>query len=164
MSEFSFTEANLKQAQKIIGRYPANKEKSAIMPLLYLAQKQNNNWVSKEVMNYIAKFLNIEPMQVYEVATFYTMYNKQPVGKYLIQICRTTPCWLCGCDDILRACTDILGIKVGETTVDKKFTIIEVECIGACTGGPAIQINDHFYEKLNYIKMKKLLEELMSEN
>lgn len=158
--EFYFNSENLQKAQTIIARYPSSKEKSAIMPLLYLAQKQNDNWIPRSAMDYIANMLAIPPMHVYEVASFYTMYNKKPVGKYLIQICRTTPCWLCNSDEVTQACKNELGIELGETTEDKLFTLVEVECLGACVNAPVIQINDDYHEKLDEAKVVAVIRQL----
>jgi NADH-quinone oxidoreductase subunit E len=159
-TKFVFSDENIKKAQEIIKKYPEGKQRSAIMPLLYLAQEQNNNWISIAVMDYIAEMLSIPTMYVYEVANFYTMYNKKPVGKYLIQLCRTTPCWLCGSDKILEKCRAILGIDIGETTDDKMFSLMEVECIGACKAAPAIQINDNYYENMKPEKMLEIIKSL----
>ena len=158
--EFSFTDDNLRQAGAIIARYPAGKERSAIMPLLYLAQRQNDNWIPRSAMNYIANMISMQPMHVYEVASFYTMYNKKPVGKYLIQICRTTPCWLCNSDGVTNACKKELGIDIGETTGDGLFTLVEVECLGACVDAPIIQINDDYYDKLTEEGITEILKGL----
>lgn len=130
------------------------------MPLLYLVQEQNNNWIPIAAMDHIAEILNIPKMYVYEVANFYTMYNKKPVGTYVIQVCRTTPCWLSGSDDITNICKKELGIDIGETTKDNKFTLVEVECLGACTVAPMCQINDQYYENLNPEKIIKIIREL----
>lgn len=157
---FTFTSDNLKAAEKILAKYPPNQKRSAVMPLLDLAQRQHDNWIPIAAMNYIADILEISPMQVYEVANFYTMYNKQPVGKNLMQICRTTPCWLRGSSDITEACKDMLSIEVGETTLDGQFTLVEVECLGACINAPVIQINDDYYEDLDKESLKKIIEEL----
>ncbi len=157
---FEFTKENLKLAYKAIEKYPKNQQRSAIMPLLYLVQKQHNNWIPKAAMDYIAELIDIPAMQVYEVANFYTMYNKQPVGKNLIQICRTTPCWLRGSDEITQACKNKLKIDLGETTKDGKFTLVEVECLGACVNAPMVQINDDYYEDLSPEIMEKILEDL----
>ncbi|MBA8667181.1 NADH-quinone oxidoreductase subunit NuoE [Holosporaceae bacterium 'Namur'] len=157
---FEFTKENLKLANKIADKYPKNQQRSAIMPLLYLVQKQHNNWIPKVAMDYIASLLDIPAMQVYEVASFYTMYNKQPVGKHLVQICKTTPCWLRGSDEITEACKTKLGIDIGETTKDGKFTLVEVECLGACVNAPMVQINDDYYEDLTPELMTKVLNEL----
>lgn len=155
---FVFTTENLKKAKEIIAKYP--RKQSAVMPLLWLVQEQNENWISKAAMDYVAEMLDMPSMHVYEVATFYTMYNKKPVGKYLIQICRTTPCWLCGSDKVTQVCKDMLGIDIGETTVDNKFTLMEVECLGACVDGPVVQINDDYYCNLDENKVKSIIEQL----
>ncbi len=157
---FEFTKENLAKAKKIIAKYPKGKQASAVLPLLDLAQRQNDNWVPEAAMRCIAEMLDMAYIRVYEVATFYTMFNLAPVGKNFIQICRTTPCWLRGSDDVTKVCKDELGIGVGESTEDGNFTIVEVECLGACVNAPMIQINDHFYEDLNPENMKKLLSDL----
>ncbi len=158
MAIFKFTKENLQKADEILSKYP-NKQ-AAIMPLLWLAQDQNNNWISKEVMDYIAKFLSIPPIRVYEIVTFYTMYNKEPVGKHLIQVCRTTPCWLMGSDKVLSACKKKLNINVGQTTRDSKFTLVEVECLGACVDAPVIQINKETHEKMTEDSVIQLIDSL----
>ena len=157
---FSFSEKNMLRVHEIIKKYPHGKQRSAIMPLLYLVQEQNNNWIPIAAMDHIAEILNIPKMYVYEVANFYTMYNKKPVGTYVIQVCRTTPCWLSGSDDITNTCKKELGIDIGETTKDNKFTLVEVECLGACTVAPMCQINDQYYENLNPEKIIKIIREL----
>jgi NADH-quinone oxidoreductase subunit E len=157
---FEFTKDNLELAKKIIAKYPKGQQRSAVMPLLDLAQRQHYNWIPKAAMDYIASLLDITPMQVYEVASFYTMYNKQPVGKYLVQICRTTPCWLSGSDEITDACKKKLNIDIGETTQDGKFTLIEVECLGACVNAPIVQINDDYYEDLSPKSINHILDDL----
>jgi NADH-quinone oxidoreductase subunit E len=139
--KFEFSKDNLSKAKQIIAKYPEGK-------LLDLAQRQHNNWLPRVAMDYIADLLEMPRMKVYEVATFYSMYNKQPVGKYLIQVCRTTPCWLSGSDNITQTCREKLGIAAGETTPDGKFTLVEVECLGACANAPVVQINDDYYEDL----------------
>ena len=164
MSEqFSFSTANMIKVHEIIKKYPEGKEKSAIMPLLYLVQEQNDNWIPRSAMDHIAEILGVPKMNVYEVANFYTMYNKEPVGKYLIGVCRTTPCWLCGSDEITKACKDELGIDIGETTEDKKFTLVEVECLGACTVAPMCHINDQYYENLDRDKIIEIIRQLKDE-
>ena len=144
---FAWTEENLKEANVIVSHYPENYKKAAVIPLLHLAQKQNDNFLSISAMNYVAEFLEMPPMRVYEVATFYTMYNRTPVGKHFIQVCTTTPCMLggCGAESVLNALQERLGIHPGETTSDGKFTMIEVECLGACANAPMVQINDDYY-------------------
>jgi NADH-quinone oxidoreductase E subunit len=159
-ASFEFTKENFEAAKKIIAKYPATKQQSAVMPLLDLAQRQHDNWIPTAAMDYIATMLDMPFIKVYEVASFYTMYNKQPVGKNLIQVCRTTPCWLRGSDEVTQACKDRLGINVGETTEDNKFTIVEVECLGACVNAPMVQINDDYYEDLNAKSMTDIIDEL----
>ena len=158
--KFEFNKENLVQAQHIIGKYPKGKQASAVMPLLDLAQRQHHNWIPLAAMDYIADMLEMPAIRVYEVASFYTMFNKQPVGQNLIQICRTTPCWLRGSDEITKACKDRLGIGIGETTKDNKFTLVEVECLGACVNAPMVQINDDYYEDLNSESMLTLIDKL----
>jgi NADH-quinone oxidoreductase subunit E len=160
--EFSFTSENLKKAQEFIKMYPKGREGSAVMPLLYLVQEQYG-WVSEPAMRYVADMLNIPHIRVYEVANFYTMYNLKPVGKYLIQICRTTPCWLCNSEEILSTFKKKLGIEVGETTKDNLFTLKEVECLGACVNAPVVQINNDFYENLTPEKVEDIVAALSNE-
>ncbi|MDJ1257316.1 MAG: NADH-quinone oxidoreductase subunit NuoE [Candidatus Midichloria sp.] len=159
-TSFEFTKQNMKKVEEILKKYPNQNKRSAVMPLLHLAQEQNNNWVPKAAMDYIAKLLDLTPMQVYEVANFYTMYNKQPVGDNLIQVCRTTPCWLSGSNKITEICKKKLGIDIGETTNDKQFTLVEVECLGACVNAPVVQINNDYYEDLSPEKMDAVLESI----
>jgi NADH dehydrogenase (ubiquinone) flavoprotein 2 len=143
---FDFNDDNKKRITEILKKYPEQYKKGAIMPLLDLGQRQNG-FTSISVMNEVARLLEVPPMRVYEVATFYTMYNRQPVGKYFLQVCTTTPCQLggCGSTKILNAVKDNLGIQVGETTKDGKFTLVEVECAGACVNAPVMAINDDYY-------------------
>jgi len=161
-AKFEFSKENLEKAKQIVAKYPKGKQQSAVMPLLDLAQRQHNNWLPRVAMDYVAEFLEMPAMRVYEVATFYSMYNKQPVGEHLIQICRTTPCWLRGSDDITQACKKKLGIKVGETTADEQFTLVEVECLGACANAPMVQINDYYYEDLTPDSLCEIIDELAS--
>ena len=131
-----------------------------MLPLLDLAQRQHDNWLPKAAMSEVAKILSLPMIKVLEVATFYTMYNLYPVGKNLVQICTTTPCWLRGSEDIVSICKDKLGINFGATTKDNRFTLLEVECLGACSNAPMAQINDDFYEDLTKESMKKIIEDL----
>jgi len=156
---FAFTEANIAEAKKHIAKYPQGRQASAVMPLLWLAQYQEG-WVSRAAMDVVAGMLDMAPIRVYEVATFYTMYNLRPVGKHLVQICRTTPCWLRGSDALTEHCKKKLGIGLKETTADGKFTIMEVECLGACVNAPMVQINDDFYEDLTPETLGKVLDDL----
>ncbi|PPR20775.1 MAG: NADH-quinone oxidoreductase chain 2 [Alphaproteobacteria bacterium MarineAlpha10_Bin2] len=155
--KFEFSPENLARANAHMAKYPENRQASAVLPLLDLAQRQNGGWVSREAMAYIAGLLDMAEIRVYEVATFYTMLNLNPVGKYLVQLCRTTPCWLCGSDDLRNACKDELGIGVGDTTDDGMFTLVEVECLGACVNAPMVQINDDFYEDLSARRLKEII-------
>lgn len=157
---FAFTPENIKQAEVLIARYPAGRQASAVMPLLTLAQKQNDNWIPRAAMDLIAEMLGMAPMRVYEVASFYTMYNLAPVGKHFVELCTTTPCWLRGSAEVVKACENHLGIKIGETTADGQFTIKEAECLGACVNAPMAQIGDHFYEDLTPENVVKLLDDL----
>jgi NADH-quinone oxidoreductase subunit E len=159
-ADFTFTTENLKQAEKIIARYPKGRQASAVMPLLTLAQKQNANWLPRAAMDAIAGMLGMPPMRVYEVATFYTMYNLEPVGKHLVEICTTTPCWLRGSNEVVNACEKSLGIHMGETTPDGQFTLKKAECLGACVNAPMAQINDQFFEDLTPDNVVKLLDAL----
>ena len=138
---FTFTKENLAKAQEFIKKYPEGRQASAVMPLLHLAQKQNDNWLPRAAMDVVAQMLGMPKVRVYEVATFYTMYNLQPVGTHHVQICTTTPCWLRGSGGIVAAAENHLGIKLGETTKDGKFTLCEVECLGACVNAPMVQID-----------------------
>ncbi|KAJ3742106.1 thioredoxin-like [2Fe-2S] ferredoxin-domain-containing protein [Lentinula detonsa] len=155
---FEFDAANMKRAEEIIKRYPPQYKKAAVIPLLDLGQRQNKGWTSISVMNYVAKLLEMPPMRVYEVATFYTMFNREPIGENFVQVCTTTPCALRGSGEILKAvCNELGGIKPGETTKDGKFTVIEVECQGACSNAPMMVIGDDFYEDLTPDSTKSIL-------
>jgi NADH-quinone oxidoreductase E subunit len=158
---FEFTKANHKLARESIDRYPAGRQASAVIDLLYLAQEQNDNWLPKCALDYVADYLEMPRIRVYEVASFYTMFNLAPVGKYHLQVCGTTPCWLRGSDEIFATCEKKLGIKKGETTSDGMFTLAEVECLGACANAPMMQVNNKdFYEDLTPENFEKLLDDL----
>lgn len=157
---FKFSEENQKTVNQILAKYPSDRKKSAVMPLLDLAQRQNDNWVSKDVIACVAEILEMPEIKVYEVASFYTMYNLKPVGKYLLQFCKTTPCMLRGIDKIIKDCKEKLGIEMDETTLDGVFTLKEVECLGACVNAPVVQINDDFAEDLSSENFLKILEDL----
>ncbi len=147
-SEFKFSKENLKNIEEILKKYPKAKKKSAVMPLLDLAQRQHQNWIPEIAMKEIGLILDMPAIKVFEVATFYSMYNLAPVGENFIQCCTTTPCWLRGSSDIVDFTKKHLGIDVGETTKDGKFTLVEVECLGACVNAPMVQINDDYFEDL----------------
>ncbi len=163
--DFAWTAENAAQAEKIIARYPAGRQQSAVMPLLDLAQRQvgaqsnTQGWLPIPVMEYIGRQLDMPYMRVYEVATFYTMYNLAPVGRFHVQVCGTTPCMLRGSDDVLAACK-AKGLYKGGTTADGLFTLTEVECLGACANAPMVQINDDNYEDLTFDTMTAILDDL----
>jgi NADH-quinone oxidoreductase E subunit len=157
---FAFTLENLKKAEAIIAKYPPGRQASAVLPLLDLCQRQSGNWLPRAAMDYVAGLLDMAPIRVYEVATFYTMFNLAPVGKYFLQICTTTPCWLRGSDEVVAACRSKLGIDMGQTTADRLFSMREVECLGACVNAPVIQVNDDFYEDLDAETTARLLDAL----
>lgn len=168
---FKFTAAHMKKVKELIALYPKGRQQSAVMPLLDLAQRQvgkegakaspvYGGWIPRAAMDAIAELLDMHPVKVYEVASFYSMYNTAPVGKYLIQACTTTPCWLCNSDAVVGACKSKLGIGLGETTKDGKFTLMEVECLGACVNAPMVQINDDFYEDLTGDSMGEIIDML----
>ncbi len=154
---FAFSEANRAEVERILAKYPPDRKRSAILPLLHLAQKQNGGWVSRQVVEHIAELLEVPKIQALEVATFYTMFNLKPIGRYHVQVCGTTPCWLRGSDEVFRACRD-MGLEKGKTTEDGLFHLSEVECLGACVNAPVVQINDDYYEDLDYARMKAILE------
>ena len=158
-ANFAFSAEHRAEVDRIIAKYPKGRQASAVLPLLYLAQRQEG-WVPRAAMDVIAGILDMAPIRVYEVATFYTMFNLQPVGKYHIQVCRTTPCWLRGADQMSETCKKKLGIGLKETTKDGKFSLVEVECLGGCVNAPVVQINDDFYEDLDPKKLEWLLDEL----
>lgn len=164
VESFEFTAENLETAKKIIAKYPEGRQQSAVMPLLDLAQRQHDNWLPMASIEYIASFLGMAKIRVLEVATFYTMYNLAPVGKYHLQLCMTTPCWLRGADDMYAACKKKLGIDFGETTADGKFSMMQVECLGACVNAPVIQVNDDFYEDLDGPSTEALLDKLSKDD
>ena len=161
MSEvFEFTAENLAQASEFISRYPEGRQRSAVMPLLDLAQRQNGGWLPEGAVEAIAGMLAMAPIRVLEVATFYSMYKLEPVGRHQINVCTTTPCWLRGSDEVVRACRKALGVGLGETTADGEFTLGEVECLGACVNAPMAQIGDDYYEDLDAASITRIIEAL----
>lgn len=158
--KFVFDASNKKLADEFVAKYPSGRQASAVIPLLDLAQRQSGGWLPTEAMDYVAEFLDMPAIRVYEVATFYSMFNLKPVGTNFLQICRTTPCWLRGSDKLTKLCKDKFGIKKGETSSDGKFTLVEVECLGACVNAPVVQINDDFYEDLTIENFEKILDDL----
>ena len=155
--KFEWTEDNIIKIKKIISKYPKGRKQSAVIPILDLAQRQNQGWLSKKIIENVAETLNMSFIRVMEIASFYSMFNLQPIGKNLIQICRTTPCWLRGSNKLLKVAKDFTGCQLGETSNDKLFTLVEVECLGACCNAPMVQINDDYYEDLNEQNFKELL-------
>ena len=159
-TNFEFTPENLEQAKAHIAKYPAGRQQSAVLPLLDLAQRQMGGWLPRAAMHTVAEMLGMARIRVYEVATFYTMFNLRPVGRYLLQACTTTPCWLRGSDAVVGVCEEKLGIGIGGTTADGLFTLIEVECLGACVNAPILQVNDDFYEDLDGASTEALIDAL----
>ncbi|KAJ3337072.1 hypothetical protein HDU93_001695 [Gonapodya sp. JEL0774] len=157
---FTWTKENAEHAAAIVQKYPPQYKKGAAIPILHLAQRQNNGFCSISVMNFVAQYLEMPPMRVYEVATFYTMFNKEPIGKYFLQLCTTSPCLVCGADKVLDSIKEHLKIDVGETTPDGLFTLVEVECAAACTNAPVLAINEDYYEDLTPEITVKILDEL----
>lgn len=155
---FAFTAENQARVADILKRYPADRQDSAVLPLLDLAQRQHDNWLPVAAMDHVAEVLGMAKIRVYEVASFYTMLNKTPVARHFVQICRTTPCWLTGSDEVTRAIKDATGVAPGETKGD--FTVVEVECLGACCNAPMVQVNDDYYEDLDYDRTLALFEAL----
>ena len=159
--DFKFSDENMKKIDAIIRKYPMGFQQSAVMPLLDLAQRQHDNWIPEPAIEEIGRILDMPAIRVYEVATFYTMYNLAPVGKYHLQLCSSTPCMLCGAGDLLKTCKSKLGIDHGETTKDGNFTLSEVECLGACVNAPMIQINDDYFEDLDKEKTLEILDKIL---
>ncbi len=159
--KFEFSSSSLKEAKTIIAKYPEGKQQSAVMALLYIAQRQNDNWIPLAAMKYIAKFLDMPYIKVYEVATFYSMYHISPVGKYFIQVCTTTPCMIRGANKLVEACKEKISENESELSKDKTCSWMEVECLGACVNAPMMQINDNYYEDLDKEKTLKILESLL---
>ena len=154
-----FSDTSIEEVQRIIGFYPEGKHKSAVIPVLHLAQQEFGGWLSAETMDYVASLLQLEPIEVYEVATFYSMYNLKPVGKYLFEVCHTGPCMLNGSDEIIKYIYDKLGIKPGETTSDGMFTLKTVECLAACGYAPMMQLGKNYREYLTKEKVDGIIEE-----
>ena len=159
--KFEFTSENLEKVKKIIKKYPNGKQQSAVMPLLYLAQKQNDNWIPLIAMKYIGKLLEMPYIKVYEVATFYTMYNLSPVGHHFIQVCTTTPCMIRGAYKLVEACKEKISLNENELSKNKTCSWIEVECLGACVNAPMMQINNDYYEDLDKEKTLKIIDQIL---
>ena len=158
---FEWSEENFYKVKTIIDKYPRGKQQSAVIPVLDLAQRQNKGWLTKNIIEKVAETLSMSFIRVMEVASFYSMFNLKPVGKNFIQICRTTPCWLRGSNKLLEVAKNVTGCNLGEISKDSKFTLVEVECLGACCNAPMIQINDDYYEDLTEENFKNLLLKLI---
>ena len=154
---FEFNEKSMEAANKIVSNYPDGRQQSAVMALLYIAQRQHDNWIPLKAMKYIAKFLDMPYIKVYEVATFYSMYNLSPVGKYFFQVCTTTPCMLRGAYDLVKVCKKKISEKENELSEDGKISWMEVECLGACVNAPMMQVNEDYYEDLNDKKLEEII-------
>lgn len=159
-AKFEFTAENKKAADKHIAKYPENRHFSAVMPLLDIAQRQNGGWLSTECIEYVGEYLNMPYIRVQEVATFYEQFHTEKVGENVVWVCRTTPCWLRGSDNILDACKKHMNVEVGETTSDGKFTLKEMECLGACVNAPILWVNDDYYEDVTPEDTTKILKQL----
>ena len=161
-NEFKFSIENFKKIEDILKKYPEKNKKSAVMPLLYLAQKQNQNWIPLAAIKFIAKYLSMPYISVYEIATFYTMYNLAPVGKHFVQVCTTTPCLIRGADKIVKICKEKISPNESEVSKESSCSWIEVECLGACVSAPMIQVNDNYYEDLDEKSTRKILDSLIN--
>lgn len=156
----AFSAATLEKVHGLIARYPGGQQKSALLPLLHIAQEELGGHLTPGIMDYVASLLQIQPIEVYEVATFYSMFNLDKVGEYVIEVCRTGPCSIAGGEEVREKLQELLGVKPGETTPDGLFTLKEVECLGACGNGPAMQVNTNFYEHLTVKKIEQIIEDL----
>ncbi len=155
---FAFAEEHRAEIDRILAKYPEARKQSAVMPLLHLAQMQHGGWLPRAALDHVADFLSMPRIKVYEVASFYDMYNTEPTGRIQVRVCTTTPCWLCGSDDIVRAAKDTLGLDIGESSEDGRFFLREFECLGACCNAPMMWIDDDYYEDLDYDKTVAILE------
>jgi NADH-quinone oxidoreductase subunit E len=158
-----FNDEAMQTVQKIIKRYPEGKHKSALLPILHIAQAEFGGWLSPETMDYVGSVLNIKPIEVYEVASFYSMFNLKPVGKCLLEVCRTSSCWVRGAEDVVNYLEKKLGVKEGETTADGMFTIKTVECLGSCGSAPMLQCGASYHENLTFDKIDKLVDDYRSQ-
>jgi NADH-quinone oxidoreductase subunit E len=164
MALFTFTPENLKKVEACLAKYPADRQTSAVLPILDLAQRQCGGWLPKDALEEVANILHMPFIRVHEVASFYSMFNLKPVGKLHVQVCGTTPCWLKGAEEIKSTCEGHLGIQTGQTTPDGVFTLSEVECLGACINAPVVQIQDDYYENLTQETIVETLKKLRDEN
>ena len=160
---FVFNEKSMQAAKKIISNYPDGRQQSAVMAILYIAQRQNDNWIPLQAMKYIAKFLEMPYIKVYEVATFYSMYNLSPVGKYFVQVCTTSPCLIRGADKLVKICKEKISEKENKVTEDGRCSWTEVECLGACVSAPMMQVNNDYYEDLDEKNTVKIIDSFMND-
>ena len=160
VERFSFSTEGEKRIAELVAQYPAGRQASAVIAVLDLAQRECGGWLPRAAMDEVARVLDMAPIRVYEVATFYTMFSLRPRGKHLLQVCTTTPCWLRGSDAVMKACREVTGVAPGEVSADGLFTTVEVECLGACVNAPVIQINDDFFEDLDEASTRRVLEAL----
>ena len=156
----AFSDATMEKVRSLIRRYPEGRQKSALLPVLHIAQEELGGYLSVDVMDYVASLLNLNPMEVYEVATFYSMFYLENMGTYVLEVCHTGPCAICGGEEVLQHIKDYLHIETGETTPDGMFTLKEVECLGACGSGPSMQVNTEFYEHMTPKQVEKVIEDL----
>jgi NADH-quinone oxidoreductase subunit E len=156
--QIKFSDDSLALINRLVSRYPQGKHKSALIPVLHIAQTENDGWLSPAVMDYVASLLNLQPIEVYEVASFYSMFNLKPVGKCMLEVCRTSSCWLLGAEDVINHISKKLNIKVGETTPDGMFTLKTVECLGSCGTAPMMQVGSDYYENLTLEKVESLMQ------
>ena len=154
---FKWSEESFLQVKAVIKKYPSNKQQSAVIPVLDIAQRQNKGWLTKSAIEKVAETLRMPFIRVMEIATFYSMFNLKPIGENFLQICRTTPCWLRGSNKLLKVAKEVTGCDLGETSDDNKFTLVEVECLGACCNAPMVQINDDYYEDLDEDSFRQLI-------
>ncbi len=160
IESFAFSSENLEKIREILARYPEDRRASAVLPLLHLAQEQHGGWLPKAALDHVADFLGMPRISVYEVATFYDMFNTEPVGRIQVRVCTTTPCWLCGSDEVVRACKEVLGVEIGESTPDGRFYLREFECLGACANAPVLWVDEDYYEDLDYERTRAVLKAL----
>ena len=158
--DFAFTAEDRARARVLVARYPEGRQASAVIALLDLAQRQSGGWLPREAIEYVANFLEMAPIRVHEVASFYSMFNLEPVGRHLVQVCRTTPCWLRGAAELTESCCEKLGVGLGGTSEDGEFTLVEVECLGACANAPMVQIGDDYDEDLTPERLGQILDDL----
>ena len=160
---FEWSKKSFSKVKVVLAKYPTNKQQSAVIPVLDIAQRQNKGWLTRSVIEKVAETLSMSFIRVMEVATFYSMFNLQPIGENFIQICRTTPCWLRGSNKLLKVAKEVTGCDLGETSDDNKFTLVEVECLGACCNAPVVQINDDYYEDLDEDNFRQLILKLKND-